>query len=143
MPHPRTAIPAVERFRYQFPSLGRNTERSVLPSPSKSARDLTTVVVHRKSLASNVNFQPVMVATSPETSSTPYKLHVPFIAAPSVPKTEANVALPVGPGELHGAAGAGAGKASAGVTLWSVGFQVPFRLFAPVAGIIAAPSSEN
>src|ERR1051325_7276434 len=40
MPQFKTWNPAVERFRYQLPSEGRNTDKSVLPSPSKSALDL-------------------------------------------------------------------------------------------------------
>jgi hypothetical protein len=51
-----------------------------------------------KSLATNVSFQPVIVATSPEASSTPNRLHVPFIPDPAVPNTDANVAAPVGAG---------------------------------------------
>src|SRR5215213_2794455 len=34
-------IPSLEAAIYHVPSIGRNTDRSVLPSPSKSARDLT------------------------------------------------------------------------------------------------------
>ena len=38
MPNCTPVNPAVERFRYQLPSVGRKTETSDLPSPSKSER---------------------------------------------------------------------------------------------------------
>src|SRR6185369_8841660 len=99
----------------QFPSLGRNTDRSVLPSPSKSARALTADVVEQTEPAvDNVNDHPPAIdPKSPPRSSTMYKLQVPFGLPPLTPvKVEVNESPPPGGAERYGAAGAGVGNGS-------------------------------
>jgi hypothetical protein len=82
---------------YQFPSLGRNTEKSVFPSPSKSARgDLEDKLVeHTFKVGVMVRLQPPeMDPISSGNESTIYRLHTPF--GSDEPNTDPNVAFPFG-----------------------------------------------
>src|SRR5215218_4604459 len=71
-PQLTTPNPAVERLRYQLLSLGLNTERSDLPSPSKSARGLGPVAVN------TVTYAAETLPVSPEHPSINRRVHVPF-----------------------------------------------------------------
>ena len=95
-----TCTPPADLNANQFPSLGLNIDRSVFPSPSKSARvfaDELEVepVEHTFTIGVIVRLQPPVIdPVSSDIESTIYRLHVPF--GSEDPNTDPKVAFPSG-----------------------------------------------